>query len=161
MKRNFVEVLLLVVLVLFGATGALAGGDRDITFVNKTDVKVYVAIYTDTVYPMTSGWYAVEPGKKRVIGGGPLDNTGYYAEATRNGKKVAWKGDFAKGWVNPKSSFKLDENGSVAVSTSESSGPKVKGITKVGFRKVNYKATGKKDKWGNQDHIATITLTIK
>ncbi len=85
-----------------------------ITLVNKTDLKISVALkwWADGSDNCggTKGWYAVEPGESRVISWAKIDGAavqvgymGYYATA----KGLVWKGknEVCTGWIHPSNAF--------------------------------------------------------
>ena len=81
-----------------------------ITFVNRTDRNVHLAIYTDMVRPITQGWYSIDPGKTLLYETQEnVWNVGYYAEGHASGKKTLyWEGDeLLRGWVHQTEPFNL------------------------------------------------------
>lgn len=157
MKRKFIAELLLSMAVMFAARCAEA--ETKVTFVNKTDRKIYIAMYTNLARPQTKGWYSVEAGKTWVFNSaGALggDDLGFYAEGKAKDKKtVYWRGNSLMGWVHPTKAFNLDGDGDTF---SEWESETMPGVVQVGFRPV--KVTRQEDRDGNADTWATITLSI-
>jgi hypothetical protein len=131
-KWKLVLALSMTVAVFIG----LPYAEADVTFRNNSDRKVYVARYTDIVFPITQGWISIESGKSWIWKNhAPSDDNGYYAEGTKDGKNLYWRGDYAYGWVHPTKAFRLDEYGGTVVDGG--GGPKMQGVKRVGFRKIN------------------------
>jgi len=85
-----------------------------ITFVNRTDRNVYVAIYTGAAEPITHGWYNIAPGSTWLFESREnIWNVGYYAEGhTRGEKTLYWEGgELLRGWIHPTEPFNIGRNG--------------------------------------------------
>jgi uncharacterized membrane protein len=117
MKKFLVLSILAVVMAVMG-TAAFAG-EAKVTFNNKTDNNVYVALCwvkheseTRGVW-WKRGWYKIEPGKSRTLSQQGVRYTwdmGYYAFGTgKNRKKIYWGGTSGSaaliGGIHPTKSF--------------------------------------------------------
>jgi hypothetical protein len=153
MKKLICGILAALVVLVF-AVSAFAGTVK-LTFNNKTDRKVTVAIYKEVVAFEVIGWYNIEAGKSRTLSFRTEDEypgeIGYYAEGFKKGQNtVYWSGDFARAWIHPSKAFEYrggyngadrdDYDNYVA-------GPPNK---EVGFRKINI-----------QSMQGTVNLTLK
>lgn len=128
-----------------------------VTFVNKTDRTVSVAILTYVADTRTKGWYNIKPGASRTITFNDLpshlrDSIGYCAESTQKGKKARyWRGTKGKGpmWllgdIHPTKSFAYPI-GSGASSYSP------KDAVEIMFRQIT--------KWKVNGDTASATVTL-
>jgi uncharacterized membrane protein len=116
MKKFLVLSILAAVMAVMG-TAAFAG-EAKVTFNNKTDNNVFVALCWVKYESETSGvwwkkgWYKVEPGKSRTLSQQVryAGDMGYYAYGTgKNGKKIYWGGTSENGsligGIHPTESF--------------------------------------------------------
>ena len=139
MKWKAVLALSLAVAVFIGVFG-ISCAEADVTFVNDTDFKVYVATWSNKT---TQGWYAIEPGRIWVWTGHPSGKIGYFAKGdTKEGMTALWHGQslWESGWVHDTKAFKLHADSGAPLGNSSSN---------TSFREI------KLDKNGN----ATVTLT--
>ena len=99
MEVNKIKLTLAVSLLVFVSMFASARAEAlvKIKFVNKTDRKISVATLIYVTDERAKGWYNIEPGKSKTLTFDvPLhivEDIGYYAKASKNGKTVHWKGD--------------------------------------------------------------------
>ena len=147
-------------MILLGAAILVAAPRSDaatiITFENKTDRNVYVALYTDVTRPVTRGWYNIAPDGTLLYETQDNNwNVGYYAEGRAEGKKtIYWESDeLFKGWIHTTESFNLR---GYPLERTKDERPD-KRYKQVGFRYINLmRETDKDDKITN--FVATVTL---
>jgi len=149
MKRLLLTTLLAVSILVCAPRSEAA---TKITFLNKADRDVYVALYIDKA---TNGWYSLVPGGTWIYESREnIWDVGYYAEGHAEGKKTLyWEGSesFIKGWVHPTESFNIRGE------ALELGGKVPDGSKQVGFRHISLmRETDKDDK--DTNFVATVTL---
>ena len=77
-----------------------------ITFINRTDRDVYVALYVENA---TRGWYHIAPGATWVYElRENVWNVGYYAEGRAYGRRtIYWEGGLFRGWIHQTEPFNI------------------------------------------------------
>ena len=140
MKWKLVLALTLAVAVFIGVFGA-SSAEADVTFENNSDRKVFVAVWEEGAIAITRGWFGIDRGNTWVWKDHPPSNIGYYAEGTKDGKKLYWRGDWNKGWIHPKNAFRLDGWSGGPVQDGGGA-PRIQGAIQVGFREIRLDNSG-------------------
>jgi len=123
-----------------------------VTFVNRTDRNVYVALYMDG---STSGWYTIAPHATWLYESQEkVWNVGYYAEGRADGRDMIYWGGrtrfrgMFRGWVHPTEPFNIWRR------TARQNRPL--GSREVGFRRVAL--ARELDDEHITNFVATVTL---
>jgi len=104
MKKLLVTAILAVVILV---PALCAEAVTKITFINRTDRNVYVALYVDNA---TRGWYHIAPNATWLYELRESTwNVGYYAEGRAEGRRTLyWEcGQLFRGWVHSTEPFNI------------------------------------------------------
>ena len=155
MKRT-IGLALLVFLTVLCTNALCAETGVKLTFNNKTDREVSIAVYREIAAFTVKGWYNVGAGESRTITFKtepyePVGDVGFYAKGFRKGQKtVYWRGDFAHAWVHPNKAFNYRGGYQGADNDDYNNYTEGAPNQEVGFRKITMKS-----------RQGTVNLTLK
>ena len=149
LKLLVMAVLITAMFVPALSADAVQQAATKLTFVNRTDRDIYLALYVDG---NTSGWYNIAPNATWVYElRENVWHVGYYAEGRAAGRRtVYWQGgQMFRGWIHPTAPFDVDRL----------AGRRVDGRP-AGSRQVGFRHIGLIREFDMEERITNFVATV-